>query len=63
MRFTDLIEMNQRKDNCLYSLHADEIVSLDLDFKKQFGNRLLLSFVRSKNLLPMARSMLKISGP
>ena len=38
---SDLIEMNLRKDNCLYSLHADGIVSLNLDFKMQFGNRLL----------------------
>ena len=29
----DLIEINQRKDNCFYKLHADGIVSLDLDFK------------------------------
>ena len=34
--------MNLRIDNCLYSLHADGIVSLDLDFKMQFGNRLLI---------------------
>ena len=32
----DLIEMNLRKHNCLYSLHANGIVSLDLDFKMQF---------------------------
>ena len=37
----DLIEMNLRKDNCLYSLHPYGILSLDLDFKMQFGNRLL----------------------
>ena len=32
--------MNLRKDNCFYSLHADGIVSLDLDFKMQLGNGL-----------------------
>ena len=37
---SDLIEMSLKKDNCLSSLYADGIVSLDLDFKMQFGNRL-----------------------
>ena len=37
----DLIEINLKKDNCFYQLHADGIVSLDLDFKIQFGDRLL----------------------
>ena len=32
--------MNLRKDNCLYSLHADGIVSVDLDFKMQLSNSL-----------------------
>ena len=29
----DLIEINLKKDNCFYYLHADLIVSLDIDFK------------------------------
>ena len=29
----DLIEINLKKDNCYYGLHADGNVSLDLDFK------------------------------
>ena len=37
----DLIEINLKKDNCFYQLHADGIVSLDLDFKIQFCDRLL----------------------
>ena len=37
-----LTKMNLKKDNYFYQLHADGIVSLDLDFKMQFGNRLLL---------------------
>ena len=36
----DLIEMNLRKDYCLYSLHADGIVSVDLVFKMQLSNSL-----------------------
>ena len=35
----ELIEIDLKKDN---QLHADGIVSLDLDFKVQFGNRLLI---------------------
>ena len=37
----ELIETNPRKDNYFYRLHPDGIVSLDLDFKMQFSNRLL----------------------
>ena len=29
----DLIEINLKEDNCFYEVHADGIVSLDLDFK------------------------------
>ena len=29
----DLIEINPKRCNCFYQLHADRIVSLDLDFK------------------------------
>ena len=36
----DLIEIDLMKYNCLYQLHADGIVSLDLDFIMQFGNSL-----------------------
>ena len=36
-----LIEINLKKNNCFYLLHADGIVSLDLDFKIQFDNHLL----------------------
>ena len=36
-----LIEINLRRYNCFYQLHADWVVSLDLDFKMQFGNSLL----------------------
>ena len=42
----ELIEMNLKKDNHFYQLHADGIVSLDLDFKMQFGNRLLYLILR-----------------
>ena len=37
----ELTEINLKKDNYFYQLHGDGIVSLDLDFKMQFGNRLL----------------------
>ena len=37
----DLIEINLKISNCLYQLHADGTVSLDLEFKMQFGNSLL----------------------
>ena len=37
----DLIEINIKRCDCFYQLHADGIVSLDLDFKMQFGNSLL----------------------
>ena len=37
----DLIEINLKRCNCFYQLHADGIVSLDLDFKMQFGQSLL----------------------
>ena len=36
----ELIETNLKKDNYFYQLHAEGIVSLDLDFKMQFGNHL-----------------------
>ena len=29
----DLIEINLKEDNCFYEVHADGIISLDLDFK------------------------------
>ena len=35
-----VIEISLKKENYFYYLHADGIVSLDLDFKIQFGNRL-----------------------
>ena len=37
----DLIEINVKRCNGLYQLHADGIVSFNLDFKMQFGNSLL----------------------
>ena len=37
----DLIEINLKRRSCFYQLHADGIVSLDLDLKMQFGNSLL----------------------
>ena len=37
----ELIEIDLKTDNYFYQLHVDGIVSLDLDFKMQFGNRLL----------------------
>ena len=37
----DLIEINIKRCDCFYQLHADGIVSLDPDFKMQFGNSLL----------------------
>ena len=36
----DLIEIDLKKANYFYQLHADGIVSRDLDFEMQFGNRL-----------------------
>ena len=36
----DSIEINLKRYNCLYQLHSGGIVSLDLDFKMQFGNSL-----------------------
>ena len=33
------IEINLKKDDYCYQLHADGIVSLDIDFKMQLGNR------------------------
>ena len=39
----DLIEINLKRCNCFYQLHTDGTVSLDLDFKMQSGNSLLLS--------------------
>ena len=35
-----LIEINIKRCDCFYQLHTDRIVSLDLDFKMQFGNSL-----------------------
>ena len=35
-------EFNLKNDNYFCSLHSDGIVSLDLDFKMQFGNCLLI---------------------
>ena len=44
----DLIEINLKKDNYTpIGLHADGIVSLDLNLKMHFGNR-LLSFLAHK---------------
>ena len=37
----ELIEIDPKKNNYFYQLYTDGIVSLDLDFKMQFGNRLL----------------------
>ena len=52
----ELIEIDLKKDNYFYQLHADWIVSLDLDFKMELGNRLLLSNIfsidRIARLLP-----------
>ena len=44
----DLIEINLRRYNCLYQLHADQIVSLDLDLKMQFGNSLFILGITQK---------------
>ena len=38
----ELTEINLKKGNYFYKMYADGIVSLDLDFKRQFGNRLLV---------------------
>ena len=38
----DLIEINLKRYNCLYQLHAYGIVSLDLDLKMQFGDSLFI---------------------
>ena len=38
----DSIEINLKRYNCLYQLHADGIASLDLNFKMQFGKSLLI---------------------
>ena len=37
----ELAEINLKKNNYFYQLHADGIVSLYLDFKTQFGDHLL----------------------
>ena len=37
----EFIETNLNKENYFYQLHADGVVSFDLHFKMQFGNRLL----------------------
>ena len=39
----ELIEINPKKDKGFYWLHADGILSVDLKFKMQFGNRLPLN--------------------
>ena len=36
----ELIEIDLKKNNYFYQVHADGIVSLDLDFKMHFRNRL-----------------------
>ena len=45
----ELIEIDLKKDNYFYQLHADGTVSLDLDFKMQFGNHLLKSKTKIKS--------------
>ena len=48
-----LIEINLKKDNCFYELHADGSVSLDLDFEMQYGNRLLIPAKINTNNVPL----------
>ena len=39
----ELIEINLKRDNYFYQLQVDGIVSLELDFRMQFGNSLFVS--------------------
>ena len=52
-----LIETSLRKDNCLYSSHADGIVSLDLDFKLQFGNSAETCVLKVKMFEPVVKTV------
>ena len=45
-----LIKINLKRYNCLYQLHADGIVSFDLDFKMHFGNSLLNRSLRNTRI-------------
>ena len=64
----DLIDINLKKDiNCLYQLHADGNVSLDLDFKAQSGYRLLgesIIAIRKPSIFPrIVPPLIKICSP
>ena len=50
----EFIEINLDKDNYFYQLHADGIVFLDLNFKTQFGNRLLQLFKDNQILVSVS---------
>ena len=43
-----LIKFYLKKDDYFYQLHANGIVSFDLDFKMQLGNRLFALFMISQ---------------